>query len=315
MGKPNLGKDRIPAQNPNWDSWSYRLGCPVWGCKEWAGQVYPKGIASEHLLAWYSHSFPTVEGNSTFYSVPDALTFQRWRDQSAIGFQFSLKFPRSISHDRMLEWCDDLLREWLSRLEILRDANKLGPTFLQLGPTFSFQHFERLRKFLLQLPIDWPWAVEVRHRDWFDQSRCEEQLQMLLASRNIDQVLFDSRPLNSLAPSDATEQASQTRKPKSPFRATVTGTRPMVRLIGRNDPSEVTEYWNEWAERVANWIRAGLQPWIFTHAPDDRFAPELASAFHLELKRRIPDLPDLPWPAHQPNNPSDSAGFKQLELF
>ncbi len=89
----------------------------------------------------------------------------------------------------------------------------------------------------------------------------------------------------------------------------------MVRLIGRNDPTEVTEYWEEWAERIANWIRAGLQPWIFTHAPDDRYAPELASAFHAEMKKRIPSLPDLPWPANQEASSSGSAGYKQLELF
>jgi uncharacterized protein YecE (DUF72 family) len=312
MGKPNLGKDRIPTQIPGWDSWSYHLGCPVWGCKEWHGKIYPKGIASEHLLSWYTHSFPTVEGNSTFYSVPDVATFERWRAQAATGFQFSLKFPRSISHDRMLDGCDDLLREWLSKLEILREADKLGPTFLQLGPSFSFRHFDRLRRFVEKLPYDWPWAVEVRHRDWFDQGRCEEQLGSLLASRNIDQVLFDSRPLHAMAPSDAAEQAAQDRKPKSPFRATVTGKRPLVRLIGRNNPTEVCAYWDEWAARVAEWIRSGLQPWVFTHAPDDRFAPDLAAAFHQRLRIHLPRHPDLPWPATQPDR---SASLMQLELF
>ncbi|XZE43014.1 DUF72 domain-containing protein [Pirellulaceae bacterium SH467] len=312
MGKPNLGKDRIPTRIPGWDSWSYRLGCPVWGCKDWGGKVYPKGIASEHLLTWYTHSFPAVEGNSTFYSVPDAATFRRWRDQAAPGFQFSLKFPRSISHDRMLHGCDDLLREWMDRLNLLREADKLGPTFLQLGPSFSFQHFERLQRFIDQLPLEWAWALEVRHRDWFDEGEYEERLQTLLTERNIDQVLFDSRPLNSLAPSDATEHASQSRKPKSPFRATVTGKRPMVRLIGRNERDEVADYWDEWAHRVADWIRQGLQPWIFTHAPDDRFAPDLASDFHLRLRQLLPEHPDLPWPALEK---PESEGLTQLELF
>jgi len=107
-------------------------------------------------------------------------------------------------------------------------------------------------------------------------------------------VLFDSRPLNSLDASDETEQASQSRKPKSPFRTTLTGKRPMVRLIGRNDASEIIGYLEWWAIQIANWIRDGYQPWIFTHAPDDAFAPGLARLLHELIRLELPDLAELP---------------------
>jgi len=161
---------------------------------------------------------------------------------------------------------------------------------LQLAPSFSPSYFSTLSEFLSKLPREWPWAVEVRHRDWFDTPEWEDRLDAMLSERGIDRVIFDSRPLNAMDASDSTEAASQQRKPKLPLRVQVTGTRPMVRLIGRNDFSEVTEYWDEWAERIAGWISQGFQPWVFTHAPDDKYAPGLVEALHSRVRDRVASL-------------------------
>lgn len=116
MGKPSSQKVAIPRHNPKWDIWSYRIGCPVWGCRNWGEIIYPNGTPSEDYLRWYSHLFPTVEGNSTFYAVPPKTTFEKWRDASADTFQFSFKFPRKISHELKLTRCDDELKQWLDCL-------------------------------------------------------------------------------------------------------------------------------------------------------------------------------------------------------
>ncbi|MFN7892160.1 MAG: DUF72 domain-containing protein [Pirellula sp.] len=313
MGKLNLTKVAIPTQKPNWDSWSYRIGCPVWGCKEWGGLVYPERTANEHYLSWYSHAFPTVEGNSTFYGVPGKSTFEKWSEQAAPGFQFCFKFPRRISHDCMLTRCDSETKEWLSCLEILYKDGKLGPTFLQLGPSFGFNRFGALELFLRGLPKDWPWAVEVRHQDWFDAAEGENRLDGLLGELEIDRVLFDSRPLNSLEASDAIEEASQKRKPRSPFRTTTTSKRPMLRLIGRNDWREVTKYWIQWADQIACWIDSGLQPWVFTHAPNDQYAPDLVKLMHRLVREKRGELPDLPELFEKPE--PESPALRQLDLF
>jgi len=294
MGKPSKKTFKTPEGPTTWTSWPYRIGCPVWACKQWGDCVYPQGTPSESILAWYSRMFPTVEGNSTFYSVPPRETFLRWCNASADGFRFCFKFPRDISHDRRLEGCEQHLSEWLSRLEILAERERLGTTFLQLAPSFSSRHFEQLAQFLNQLPSNWSWSVEVRHPDWFDEGKWESRLDALLRDHQIDRVLFDSRPLNAWEATDDTESVSQSRKPKLPLRWTVTGTRPMLRLIGRNAVAEVDPYWEEWAERIAGWIRDGLEPLIFTHAPDDAFAPELARALHDKLQSKLPDLKPLP---------------------
>jgi len=201
-------------------------------------------------------------------------------------------------------------------LSVLADSNRLGPTFLQLAPSFSFAYFPQLSAFLRQLPSTWPWAVEVRHPEWFDQGDKESRLNDLLQELGIDRVLFDSRPLNSMSASDETEVTSQTRKAKSPFRTTITGRRPMLRLIGRNDAAEVTSYWEWWSEQIANWIREGYQPWIFTHAPADAFAPGLARLLHEMIRLHLPALPSLPsWNELAPPAESTNNELKQLRLF
>ncbi len=316
MGKSTSKKRAIPTAIPQWDRWLYRIGCPVWGCREWTDSIYPAGTPTDSYLRWYSCLFPAVEGNSTFYALPSKETFGKWRDEASPTFQFCFKFPREISHQRRLLGCNDLLTEWLDRLEVLRDSGQLGPTFLQLPPSFSWQQFPELESFLRALPKDWPWGVELRHPDWYDGADRELQLDTLLSSLSIDRVIFDSRPLNATDAQDASEQAAQSRKPKTPLRLTVTGKRPMVRLIGRNQLEPITEYMQQWSETIAGWIHQGYQPWIFTHAPDDQYAPFLARHLHDSIRLLIPSLPPLPTLAQvQVMSSATTDEPQQLRLF
>ncbi len=279
-------------------------------------------------MRWYSRKFNTAEGNSTFYGLPSESTFERWATQVPVGFAFCFKFPQAITHEAELDLriCRPALDVFLQRLSVLSRHGCLGPTFLQLSPQFSSLYRDRLETFLRALPSGLPWSVEVRHRDWFDEGADEAWFDSLLTELKIDRVLFDSRPLYRLPPSDDIEQESQRRKPRSPFRTTVTGDSPFVRLIGRNRFEEVEEYWDEWSKRIADWILAGLKPWIFTHAPDDAFAPQLVGELHTrvqsEIQSREPDFefPSLPnladIEAGQPKSNKDKhRNDTQLRLF
>lgn len=282
-----------------------KIGAPVWACGEWSGQVYPPRTPRDQWLQWYSRTFNVVEGNSTFYALPPEQTFAKWAEQSVPGFQFSFKFPRLISHDWQLQKCDEATGDFLKRLKILADADRLGPTFLQLGPSFGPDRFDDLKRYLKSLPSEYPWAVELRHFDWFDDAIAnspghERRVDDLLNDLGVDKVLFDSRPLYQSEPDDPVEAISQTRKPKTPIRKTVTGLRPMLRMVGRNRVELADVYFQEWASTVATWIHDGLEPVVFTHAPDDRFAPELARRFLSFLQPELPEydlslpLPEMP---------------------
>lgn len=283
------------------------LGCPVWGCADWGGQVYPLKTPRSQWLHWYSRTFNTVEGNSTFYALPSVETTRRWASETANGFRFMLKFPRVISHDSELAGCQGETNTFLRCLEPLAESDRLGPTFLQLGPNFGPDRFERLRRYLGGLPRGFQWAVEVRHLDWFDSGPNERSLNGLLGDLGIDKVLFDSRPLFATPPDDEIETRSQLRKPRTPIRQTTTGNHPVLRLVGRNRIELVNRFFDQWAPIVAKWIRDGRCPYVFTHAPDDRYAPSLARQFCSRLQQEFPDTSwQIPLPPSSP---------KQLSLL
>jgi uncharacterized protein YecE (DUF72 family) len=289
----------------------YFLGCPVWTSPEWKGTVYRAKSPRSQWLKEYSAAFPTVEGNSTFYALPSLETARRWASETEPGFRFALKFPQIISHERRLADAGVETRAFLQVLEVLCAGDRLGPSFLQLPPTFDASEFPKLVACLRALPTDFPYAVEVRHRDYFDNAQVEAALDRLLTELGIDRVLFDSRPLFSARPITEAEKVSQGRKPRSPFRTTVTARRPMVRIVGRDNVEQTVPWLREWSLIVAGWIREGLAPYVFTHAPNDAFAPELAESFHALLREQLPGIPPLPvWPGR-----AEQAAPRQQTLF
>jgi uncharacterized protein YecE (DUF72 family) len=212
---------------------AYHLGCPVWACPGWVGSLF-SSTDRKKWLGEYSSVFSTVEGNSTFYGLPSHDTVKRWGESVKDGFQFCLKFPRAISHEKRLVDCNAETDAFIELLEILDRTGSLGPSFLQLPPTSGAAEFSNLAAWLEDLPATFPWSVEVRHEDYFDRGPHESALDGLLRELGIDRTLFDSRPLFSRPPTDDSERDSQRRKPRSPHRTTVTGPRPMLRLVGRN---------------------------------------------------------------------------------
>ena len=273
----------------------YSIGCPVWACEGWVGKLYQKKTKTNWLRE-YSQVFNTVEGNSTFYGLPSKVSVQRWVDTTADSFQFALKFPRAVTHDCQLRGANADTRIFLRLLEILAKGDRLGPTLLQLGPSFSGAQLPDLAKYLSRLPREFPFAVEVRHFDYFDRGDCESRLTELLTGLGMDWVIFDSRALFSRPPSDPIERESQKRKPQTPYRTTVTAQYPIVRFVGRNSIVEVRDQIDQWAKTVAEWIREGLRPYVFTHSPDDTFAPDFAFSFHQRLMEELPELPPLELP-------------------
>jgi len=272
----------------------YFLGCPVWACPGWVGSIFASDAKRSEYLHQYSMAFNTVEGNSTFYGLPTRATAANWCEQSLPGFRFALKFPRVITHERQLRGAEPETRAFLSLLEVLATHDRLGPSFLQLSPSFSGAQLPDLAAFLRELPEEFPFAVEVRHPDFFEDSPVEQQLQELLVRLQMDRVLFETRPLFSAAATDESEAEAQRRKPRTATRPIVSGQRPMLRFVGRNDVAASAPWIAEWVPEVADWIRRGLTPYVFLHAPDDRFAPDLAQAFHTALSAQLPDLPPLP---------------------
>jgi uncharacterized protein YecE (DUF72 family) len=144
------------------------VGTMGWSYGFWKEGFYPKDLASRGFLAYYATQFDTVEVDSTFYRIPREQTVVDWREQTPSGFLFSLKFPRVITHVKMLKDCWDEAAVFLDRAGLLRE--KLGPLLLQFPYSFGDEHAPLLREFLETLPKRHRYVVEVRNRKLLNDS-------------------------------------------------------------------------------------------------------------------------------------------------
>jgi uncharacterized protein YecE (DUF72 family) len=106
-----------------------RIGTAGWSIGREAGPYFP---AEGSSLERYSQLFSATEINSSFHRPHRPATWLRWRDSVPAGFRFSVKLPKTISHERKLLDCGELLDNFLEQAEILRD--KLSVLLLQLPP-------------------------------------------------------------------------------------------------------------------------------------------------------------------------------------
>jgi uncharacterized protein YecE (DUF72 family) len=249
--------------------------------KEWVGRLFPAGTKSTEFLARYADVFTTVEGNTTFYALPSPDAVARWRSQVPPHFRFCFKFPRTVTHDRLLVDCAAEVNDFVARIAPL--AELLGTLFLQLPPRFT--DAGRLAHFLAALPRDFHYAVE---------KRSELELADLLEERGVDTVVMDTRGIHaSRSPQFAAVRA---RKPAMPIDLRTTAAHPFIRFVPHETWSENVANATTWADQLAGWIAAGKRPYFFMHSPDDIDAPANAYAFHALLRARA-DVGELPvWP-------------------
>lgn len=283
----------------------YHLGCTVWSLKEWVGNFFTDDAKQSDFLSQYSSVFNCVEGNSSFYNIPSKKTVKKWKQATPDGFKFCFKFHRSITHGKRLKDVEDDIHNFLEAFDPI--AERLGPFMIQLPPQFSPDEFVKLEHVVSILPSAYRYAVEVRHPDFFDHGRKEHRLNRLLKSYNIDRVIFDTRKLHAMKSDEQSVLEAQKKKPEVPVRFINTGSRPFVRFVGSNDPVPNEPYLKEWAIVVADWIKEGLHPYIFTHSPDKVSQPQNARRFHQLLSDLIDMNPMPKWPKERQN--------EQMDLF
>ena len=117
-------------------------------------------------LERYARVFRCVEINSTFHRPHRASTFARWAAAVPAGFRFSLKIPKTITHEAKLAGTRSLVEAFLADIEPLRTAADC--LLVQLPPSLEF-NARRARAFFSFLRDRFPRsiALEPRHASWF----------------------------------------------------------------------------------------------------------------------------------------------------
>ena len=285
-----------------------RFGLPMWSNNNWPGRFYAADARSGDFLRQYAGVFDTVEGNTTFYAIPSEASVQAWAQAVPAGFRFSFKMPKMITHDLKLQRCDEALHAFMDRMQPLH--GKMGPVMIQLPPAFDGTALPLLAQFVKKLPAMYRYSVEVRHPDFFNNSEAQQQLHDLLARYRMERVCFDCRALFSADDNSTATLEAQRKKPNLPlFEVPVIKT-PMLRFVGHPVITENADFFAVWVEKIAQWLAAGKEPYIFMHMGDNSEAPALARELYSQVQARLPELPDLP---DFPVNRQGSDG--QISLF
>jgi len=142
---------------------SVHVGTMGWSYAFWKKGFYPTNSTPDEWLAYYATKFDTVEMDSTFYRIPRKQTVIEWKERTPSNFIFALKYPRIITHVKMLKNCQEENHIFLKRVTQLQE--KLGPLLLQFPHAFKIEHVPLLQGFLEALPEDHRYVVEIRNKE------------------------------------------------------------------------------------------------------------------------------------------------------
>lgn len=140
-----------------------KIGCAGWSIPSRYATHFGPG---DSLLARYATRFDVVEINSSFYRPHQRTTYARWAATVPANFRFSVKLPRTLSHDSGLVGVGPLLDRFLDEVGGL--GATLGALLLQLPPSLILDtrragsFFRALRR---RTPV--PVVCEPRHASWF----------------------------------------------------------------------------------------------------------------------------------------------------
>ena len=181
--------------------------------RDWKGTVYPNDLPPREQLRWYANHLPLVELNFTFYRMPDETTLSDMQSRVPMGFRFSVKAHKSLTHEISDGWEQEAI-QLKQALRPMTDSATLVCTLFQFP--YSFKYTGENRRYLARLLDvcgDTKPAVEFRHADWIRTSVLDE-----LKARNATLVCPDLPPIRNL--------------PR--FRPRATSSLGYMRLHGRN---------------------------------------------------------------------------------
>jgi uncharacterized protein YecE (DUF72 family) len=171
---------------------SARVGCSGWHYASWAGRYYEPSLPKSKWLETYARDFDTVELNNSFYRLPTAVQFRRWKEAVPPDFLFSVKASRFLTHLKRLRNPEAPLDLLLSRASEL--GSTLGPILYQLPPRWMPDE-DRLRTFVDALPREVTAGrsrISLRHvMEFRDERGYLEPIVGLLRGRDVTLCVHD----------------------------------------------------------------------------------------------------------------------------
>jgi uncharacterized protein YecE (DUF72 family) len=233
------------------------LGCAKWGRPEWVGKIYPSKTKERNFLQYYVDHYNSIELNATHYKIIGARGISKWKEKAkGKDFRFCPKMYQGVTHRGTLKGKEFLTREFLRGVQAFEE--NLGPIFVQVSDTFSPNRKDDLFKFMLSLPRELQFFLEVRHPAWFSKEKEREGLFEFLSANNIGAVITDTAGRRDCAHMHLTI-------PKA-----------FVRYAGNSLHRTDHTRSDVWVQRMKYWLDHGLQElYFFIHMQDEATSPEL----------------------------------------
>lgn len=143
-------------------------GTSGWAYASWKPKFYPPKLPAKKFLEHYGSRLNAVEVNYSFRRLVSANVYENWAATTPPGFKFAVKAHQRITHMRRLRDTAESVRTFLSTVQPLHEAGKLGPILFQLPPNLKAD-LALLEEFLGQLPQNLRFAMEFRHASWLEQ--------------------------------------------------------------------------------------------------------------------------------------------------
>jgi uncharacterized protein YecE (DUF72 family) len=167
----------------------FYIGCTGWAMKEWVGKTYPPKAKPADFLLHYGKQFNTIELNTTHYRTPSIQNVEDWYAKTPADFKFAPKMLQNVSHVTDLGMNTGLAQLFIDA--ILQLKEKKGICFMQLPPHFNPKNLPILETFLKKYAHQTPFAIEVRHEAWFEDSNAGNLLFELLENYGVSTVITD----------------------------------------------------------------------------------------------------------------------------
>lgn len=270
---------------------NYKIGLPAWAFPGWNSLYFNNKPST---LASYARVFNTVEGNTTFYSIPDEKTVQLWHDAVVnTDFQFCFKLPKTVTHAPKPNLYD--LAQFLDRIEPL--YNHIGPLLVQFPATTGPANLPTMESIISRLPRQYRYVLEVRHLEFFTKP---ELLEPLLNKYQLGRVMMDTRAIFRGNKKHPEVFAALHDKPNVPVLGKIYNMLVFVRLLLHPDLISNDLYLDQWSNRISQALNAGCDCYMMIHCPNNLHCPPMALDFHERLRRMDQQLSVLPsWPVPQ----------------
>jgi uncharacterized protein YecE (DUF72 family) len=168
------------------------IGTAGWGIPKDVADAFPGEGAQ---LARYARVLDCAEINTTFSRTHRPDTFARWADQTPAGFRFSVKLPKTMTHEARLDVPRAEVKAFVASLAGL--GERLAVLLVQLPPSLVFDATVA-RAFFRAVRAGFDGAVvcEPRHPTWFT-----EVAERLMIKERIGRVAVDpAKPAGAEAP-------------------------------------------------------------------------------------------------------------------